>query len=88
MTDERLGRIREALGLMLTAERDRWILWLPVALGIGVLFYFALPVEPSFWTGAAGILVLYPHHPISPPRGAASGHSSAGRALRWVFRGE
>ncbi len=55
MTDDRLGRIREALGSMLTAERDRWILWLPVALGIGVLFYFALPVEPPFWTGAAGI---------------------------------
>ena len=32
-----------ALGSMVAAERDRWILWLPVVLGIGVLVYFALP---------------------------------------------
>jgi hypothetical protein len=31
----------------LAAERDRWPLWLPVALGIGAGGYFALPVEPS-----------------------------------------
>ena len=31
----------------LNAERDRWPLWLPVALGIGAGGYFALPVEPS-----------------------------------------
>jgi competence protein ComEC len=55
MTDDRLGRMRAALGAMLTAERDRWILWLPVALGIGVLVYFALPVEPPLWYGAAGL---------------------------------
>ncbi|HKB95462.1 MAG TPA: hypothetical protein VKB94_01360, partial [Rhizomicrobium sp.] len=30
-----------------TAERDRWPLWLPVALGVGAGGYFALPVEPS-----------------------------------------
>jgi len=28
------------------AERDRWAIWLPVALGSGVGIYFALPVEP------------------------------------------
>ena len=27
-------------------ERERWALWLPVALGTGVGLYFALPVEP------------------------------------------
>ena len=31
----------------LIAERDRWPLWLPVALGTGAGGYFALPVEPS-----------------------------------------
>jgi len=30
----------------LLAERDRWALWLPVAMGSGVALYFALPVEP------------------------------------------
>ena len=29
------------------AERDRWPLWLPVALGAGAAGYFALPAEPS-----------------------------------------
>jgi hypothetical protein len=35
----------------LAAERDRWPLWLPVALGTGAGGYFALPVEPSLATG-------------------------------------
>ena len=30
----------------LIAERDRWPLWLPVALGAGAGGYFALPFEP------------------------------------------
>ena len=29
------------------AERDRWALWLPVALATGIGIYFALPVEPT-----------------------------------------
>jgi len=35
----------------LLAERERWLLWLPVALGLGVGLYFALPVEPPLWLG-------------------------------------
>ena len=31
----------------LEAERARWFLWLPVALGGGVSCYFGLPAEPS-----------------------------------------
>jgi competence protein ComEC len=51
----------------LHAERDRWPLWLPVALGAGAGGYFALPVEPSLaigWTllglalTAAGLAAL------------------------------
>ncbi|HET7084895.1 MAG TPA: ComEC/Rec2 family competence protein [Rhizomicrobium sp.] len=34
------------------AERDRWPLWLPVALGTGAGGYFALPFEPSWTVGA------------------------------------
>ncbi|MEM8951084.1 MAG: ComEC/Rec2 family competence protein [Pseudomonadota bacterium] len=29
------------------AERERWILWLPVGFGLGIAIYFALPSEPS-----------------------------------------
>ena len=36
------------------AERERWALWLPVALGTGVGLYFALPVEPPLWIGLCG----------------------------------
>jgi competence protein ComEC len=36
-------------------ERDRWPLWLPVALGAGAGGYFALPVEPSITMGWAAL---------------------------------
>ena len=35
------------------AERARWPLWLPVALGMGAGLYFALPAEPVAWAGWA-----------------------------------
>lgn len=52
-----LGR---GLAATLEADRARWPLWLPVALGLGIAVYLALPVEPSRWSGAAlmGGLVL------------------------------
>jgi competence protein ComEC len=31
----------------LDAERSRWLLWLPVALGLGIALYFELPSEAS-----------------------------------------
>lgn len=48
----------------LNAERSRWMLWLPVALGLGIAVYFELPSEPSLWLGpalaaAALVLVLF-----------------------------
>ena len=53
-----MGRARERIadeGLLL--ERERWLLWVPVALALGVSGYFLLPVEPSVWIGpAAGVL--------------------------------
>lgn len=51
------SRATAALGRNVGAERDRWVLWLPVAIGAGVASYFALPVEPPLWAGAS-ILVL------------------------------
>ncbi len=32
---------------LLLEEAERWILWLPVFLGLGIVAYFALPYEPS-----------------------------------------
>jgi competence protein ComEC len=40
-----------ALATILAAERERWLLWLPVGLGAGIALYFALPVEPARWLG-------------------------------------
>src|SRR6187431_952325 len=43
------------------AERSRWMLWLPVAMGLGIAIYFELPSEPALWLGpalAAGAAVL------------------------------
>ncbi len=39
------------LGNTLAGERDRWILWLPVALGVGVAAYFSLADEPPASAG-------------------------------------
>jgi len=43
------------------ADRDRWVLWLPVAFGIGISLYFALPAEPASvlgWAlGTSGVLL-------------------------------
>ncbi|HEY7610823.1 MAG TPA: ComEC/Rec2 family competence protein [Alphaproteobacteria bacterium] len=43
------------------AERERWILWLPVALGLGIGVYFELAIEPQMAIAAllpAAALVL------------------------------
>ena len=37
----------------LDAERGRWMLWLPVAMGLGIAIYFQLPSEPPIWLGFA-----------------------------------
>ena len=40
----------------LEAEQGRLALWLPVALGVGVLLYFAPRFEPPLWWGGAALL--------------------------------
>lgn len=45
--------IWRSLETELLAERDRWLLWLPVLIGAGVTGYFALAVEPARWIGGA-----------------------------------
>lgn len=46
-----------ALLKQLEAERDRWALWLPVAIGLGVGIYFLLPTEPPLWSGSIVAIV-------------------------------
>jgi len=43
---------------VLAAERERWLLWLPVAFGAGVGLYFGLPREPAPWMGFIAIALL------------------------------
>jgi len=43
--------------IFLTAERDRWPLWLPVFLGAGCGVYFALPSEPAGLWGWVALAV-------------------------------
>ncbi len=50
-----LAPIRE-----IAAQRDRWVLWLAPALGLGIAVYFALPAEPAGWLGLACALLMVP----------------------------
>ena len=47
------GRLRAAIAALALADRDRWILWLPAALGLGVAVYFQAPEEPPVWIAPA-----------------------------------
>jgi competence protein ComEC len=44
---------------ILQAERDRWPLWLPAALGAGAGCYFALPTEPPLAMGLVILVVAF-----------------------------
>lgn len=50
---QRKARLAEALAL--EAERRRPFLWLPVAMGIGILLYFAADREPALWAPLVGL---------------------------------
>ena len=39
-----------------SAERERWALWLPVILGVGIGLYFTLPLEPPWWAGSLALI--------------------------------
>ena len=51
----RVARMWAALAAQAAAGRDRWILWLPAAMGAGVAVYFLLRAEPPAWIGAVGL---------------------------------
>ena len=46
------------LRAQLLAERERWLLWLPVGMGVGIALYFGLAREPPVWLGAAGLALV------------------------------
>ncbi len=48
-----LSNLRSWFVAQLDSERGRWMLWLPVALGLGIAVYFELPSEPALWLGPA-----------------------------------
>jgi competence protein ComEC len=41
------------LAKTLTLEADRWVLWVPVALAVGIVIYVALPFQPQTFTALA-----------------------------------
>ena len=55
----------------IAGQRERWILWLPPALGLGIALYFALPEEPARWVAAAPAALIVPavilrRHAVAP----------------------
>ena len=42
---------RASVSGILSGERSRWGLWLPVMLGAGIAIYFSLTDEPALWIG-------------------------------------
>lgn len=48
--------IAQKAAILLHAQRDRWILWLPVPLAAGIAAYFSLTFEPA-WQATALLLI-------------------------------
>jgi len=46
------------LSVAVIDERERWVLWLPVFLGIGIAVYFALPGEPPPQAGFVALIIF------------------------------
>lgn len=60
LTGDFFPAIRREIGNAAHAEAEaaRLAPWLPVCFGIGILFYFAAPQEPSLWVAAGTFVVL------------------------------
>lgn len=55
-----IRRLREYLIVTLLEEQERWLLWLPVAMGCGVLLYFHLENEPRQFIGLYALMLAAP----------------------------
>lgn len=53
------------------AERERWLLWAPVALGAGAGFYFGLRAEPPVWAAPLALGLALFALLLSRPEGRA-----------------
>ena len=80
--------MRSWLLRQLDAERGRWMLWLPVALGLGIAIYYELPGEPALWVGpglaAAALAAAVLAPPGSLARALAIGGVAASTGLGLV----
>jgi competence protein ComEC len=71
----------------LEAERDRWFLWLPILLALGIGLYFAMPTEPgllpvlAILLGALVVRVLWQEGTLACITGSALLAVAAGFAL-------
>jgi len=50
-------RLHAAVGL-LEGERERFFLWSPVCLGLGIAAYFAMPIEPQVGVAFAPLALV------------------------------
>lgn len=62
-----MSNLRAWILKQLDAERGRWMLWLPVAMGLGIAIYFELPSEPALWLGPAGAVAAIMAAFFAPP---------------------
>ncbi len=54
------SKISAYIKTALLEEQERWLLWLPVAMGCGVFLYFRLEKEPSQYAGLAMLILTFP----------------------------
>jgi competence protein ComEC len=48
-----------SLARALEREADRWALWLPVWVGLGISVYFSAPTEPVLWAAGLSVVAAY-----------------------------
>ena len=89
------GGVFAPLMRRLEAEQERWFLWMPVLIGLGIGFYFSLPAEPHILTALAPLAAMLALSVAAPRRtgvllvltaltAAAVGFAPAKLRVEWV----
>ena len=73
------GGVFAPLRRRLEAEQERWFLWMPVLLGLGIGFYFSLPTEPHILTALAPLAAMLAHCRRAPAHERGAGADRVGR---------
>src|SRR5207244_8400495 len=92
------GGVFAQLMRRLEAEQERWFLWMPVLLGLGIGFYVSLPAEPHMLTALAPLAAMLALTVAAPRRtgvtlvltaltAAAVGFALAKLRVEWVRAG-